>query len=116
MWGGAPAPRGPPWARCSAVEPSPNRPQGTPKLLTTTRRVRALVRRSGSRLRGNSPWARRRCTVKHPFDTEIFVDVRPVHSLARPDDSKSCALGRAGLGQTPGPRKRHTDDATVLQV
>ena len=54
--------------------------------------------------------------VKHSFNADVFIDLRPVHSLSIADELETCALLSRRFRQTPGPRKRHTQHATVHQV
>ena len=54
--------------------------------------------------------------MKHAFDADVFVDVRPVDTLAAADDAKVQALRRACLGKTPRPGERNADHAPVDQM
>ena len=51
--------------------------------------------------------------MKQSFGAEVFIDVWPVHALASSDWPPVGALRRRCLGQSPGPRERDADHATV---
>src|SRR5439155_19698193 len=80
-------------------------------------RLRAFVRRllealSGA-LGGNGFGLRTtgRRAMEHALNAEVFVDVRPVHSLPCADDAKIGPLRRSGFRQPPGPCERHANDS-----
>src|ERR1019366_3456814 len=61
-------------------------------------------------------WPRRRSSVKQAFDADVLIDLRPMNTLACPNQTKLGSLARRGFGQPPGPRQRHADYASVGQV
>src|SRR5918992_2429991 len=83
-------------------------------------RLYALVRRSPA-----APWAPSWYSrnwpvgwdaVKHALNAEVFIDIRPVHSLTAPDETPVRAFGRGCLRQAPGPSERHADHPSVREV
>jgi hypothetical protein len=62
------------------------------------RRLDALIRRfmialtPGIGAAGSRPRAMCRDAVKHSFDADVLVDIRPVHTLTGPDQVKILAL------------------------
>ena len=49
--------------------------------------------------------------VQQSVRAEVFVDIRPVHALAAPDEPPVCSLRRSRFRQSPRPRER---DANVI--
>jgi hypothetical protein len=54
--------------------------------------------------------------VKQTFGAEVFVDVRPVHALPGSDQPPVCSLRWSCFGQSPRPRERDTNHATVCKM
>ena len=54
--------------------------------------------------------------MKHAFDTDVLIDIRPMYSLTGPDETEIGPLLPRGLRQSPRPGKRHADYATVREV
>jgi len=54
--------------------------------------------------------------VKHSFDTEIFVDVWPGHSIAVADNLKIVSLVGCRFTHPPGSRKRNAYHASVYEA
>jgi hypothetical protein len=54
--------------------------------------------------------------VEHTFHADVFIDIRPVHTLPVPDKLKVCPLPWCRFRQPPGPDERYTDDAAVHQI
>jgi hypothetical protein len=54
--------------------------------------------------------------VKHSFDTEIFINVWPVDSMAVADDLEVVSLGGCRFTQPPGPRQRNAYYASVYKT
>src|SRR6266850_607287 len=64
---------------------------------------------SGPRATGGDP-------IEHAFDTDVLVDVRPVHALAGPDEAELRALLERGLRESPRPGKWDADNSAVYEV
>src|SRR5205823_1288787 len=69
---------------------------------------RMVSRRSRLLLRSTSGNA-----VKHALDTQVFVDVGPVHTLSIADDFVIVTLSRRRLNESPRPYQRNADDSAV---
>ena len=54
--------------------------------------------------------------IKHAFDADVLVDIRPMYSLTGPDKTEIRPLLPGGLRQSPRPSKRHADYTTVGEV
>ena len=54
--------------------------------------------------------------MQHSFGADVFVDVRPVNTVTVADQDPVPSLLGSGVGQTPGPLKRHTDDPSVDEL
>jgi hypothetical protein len=83
------------------------------------RRLHALVSRSWSVQLGRCStwsWSARRGSMEQALYADVLINVRPMNSLTRSDETKVCPLRRCGFGQPPGPSQRHTDDTPVDQV
>ncbi len=51
--------------------------------------------------------------MKLPLDADVLIDIRPVDSLARADETKVSSLCGRRFGQPPRPGKWHIDDSAV---
>ena len=58
-------------------------------------------------------WSTGGSTVKHALDTQVFVDVGPMHTLTITDDFVIVTLSRRRLTQSPRPYQRNADDSPV---
>ena len=54
--------------------------------------------------------------MQHPLDADVFVDIRPVDTLARADEAEIRALLGRGFRESPGPSKRDADDAPICET
>ena len=54
--------------------------------------------------------------MKHPLNAEIFVDLRPMDSMAIADNLVVVSLGWSRVAEPPGPCQRHTDDTPVNEM
>lgn len=54
--------------------------------------------------------------VEHTLNTEILVDIRPVDTMASPNQPPFRALRRGGFRQSPRPRQRYADHTTVPEM
>ena len=54
--------------------------------------------------------------MKHPLNAEIFVDLRPMDSMAIADNLVVVSLGWSRVAEPPRPCQRHTDDAPVNEM
>jgi hypothetical protein len=50
---------------------------------------------------GSDSWPGRRGTVKQAFDADVLIDVRPMNTLACPNQTKLGSLAGRGFGQPP---------------
>jgi len=61
-------------------------------------------------------WATRGNPAEHAFCADIFIDIRPVHSMAVAYEFPIGALRWRRVGQPPRPRQWHADDTPINQV
>jgi hypothetical protein len=54
--------------------------------------------------------------MKHPFDTDVLVDIRPVDALTRTDETEVGPLLRCGVRETPRPGQGNADNPTVCKT
>ena len=57
-----------------------------------------------------------RRTVEHAMDTDVLIDIWPMHPTAITNQAVVPARVGRRLGETPGPRERHRDAAAVRQL
>src|SRR6266545_336743 len=82
--------------------------------LPAARRLhRPVGRRYGIRA---TLWTTGRNPVEHAFRADVFIDVRPVHSVAVADEFPIRTLRGGRVGQPPRPRQWHADDTSINQV
>jgi hypothetical protein len=54
--------------------------------------------------------------MQQSLDADVFVNVGPMNSLAKPYEPQVRSLRRRGFGQPPRPRQRNADDSPVDEV
>jgi len=59
---------------------------------------------------------RRWHTVEHTLHADVFIYIRPVHTLSVPDKLKARPLPWCRFRQPPRPDERYADDAAVHQI
>src|SRR5439155_17082078 len=60
------------------------------------------------------PWCRG--CVKHALDADVLINVRPVDTLPRADQSEVGTLGRGRVRESPRPSQRNTDNPAVCEA
>jgi hypothetical protein len=53
--------------------------------------------------------------MEHALDTDVLVDIRPVDTLSRTDETEVCTLLRCGVRETPRPGQGNADNSTVCK-
>jgi hypothetical protein len=58
----------------------------------------------------------RRNSMKHALNTQVFVNIRPMHTLAVADYLVVVSLLLAGIAKSPRPSQRDANDSPINKV